>query len=377
MVDNPRMHPKAVEPNDGPYVVREVLAKGNIRLGELQGRRIKDVVNVQRLTRYYRRHALGEEEAQRPRLDRLWPVHSIVAHRITTAADPTLGRAQGERDIEYKLQWGGLDKCYSKWLARPYLHSIWELVDAYNKCHTVGEFAAVPLEAESREVGERPPVAEVTKQRHHFRPIDRNRRRQAQQHAAQPQPQPAGSKSPMAPLEQTAAAPPVQTPTATAGDSRHAERAAARAQRRQEWLESERQRREARADRLKTAAACFAAAQAFATAHEPIAGAEAPSTAGAGEMVRLVASDGVSFTVARAAALLAGTVKLALTSRCAVEGAPADEVVLAEVDSQMFAEAVRYMEYKLAKMAGTAPPRFTIAPGKAIRLFRVANYLNL
>ena len=62
-VDNPRMHPKAVEVNDGPFVVERALGRGNFKLTELGTRRIKDEVHISRLTRYFNRDTAETEEA--------------------------------------------------------------------------------------------------------------------------------------------------------------------------------------------------------------------------------------------------------------------------------------------------------------------------
>ena len=66
-----------------------------------------------------------------------------------------------------------------------------------------------------------------------------------------------------------------------------------------------------------------------------------------------------------------------LTGADAIEGATADEIALPELQLQLLAVAVRYMEFKLAKQEGGRRGPFGIEGHVAEDLFRVANYLDL
>ena len=179
VVDNLSTHPKAVEVNDGPFVVDSVLGRGNVKLTNMGNRRIKEVVNTKRLTRYYRRPTpTAAEEESKPRLDRLWAVQGIVGHRITTAQDTQLGVPAGQRDIEYRVRFVRFDKGYDKWLRAPYLTTVWELVAAYQKHNDVGEFAPPTLELDTREHTGTHQVSAQAQSRPHFRPTDPERRQQ-------------------------------------------------------------------------------------------------------------------------------------------------------------------------------------------------------
>ena len=163
-VDNLKMHAKAVEVNDGPYRVLEILPQGNVRLGSLGTRRIKDVVDEKRLTRYYRRLTDEETERGKHKLERRWAIEAVVGRQVRAGAP------------WYKVRWLGFDKKYDRWFAQAELHEIWELVNAYDRAHGV----PATLSAESREVSSEQPAADArARARAHFRPTDPERRRQA------------------------------------------------------------------------------------------------------------------------------------------------------------------------------------------------------
>ena len=360
-VDNPRMHPKAVEVNDGPFVVERALGRGNFKLTELGTRRIKDEVHISRLTRYFNRDTAEAEEAHS---DKRWAVHSIVGHRVTTKADKQTGRPPGVRDIEYKVRWAGLDASYDKWHARPYLHSIWELVKAYNENSKIpAEFAVEPLEAEAQRIAYVPVIAPQAAARAHFRPQDRVRRRQhteaAGVEASQPPPASAADASASGQQEQQS----------VAIVDVHEQRRQQREERRREYLLAERRKRDAQALERRsrpgpgtTGAALVAAAIA---------------DAAVGGSVRIIAADGTVFEVPREQACLSGTIKAMLTGRSGIEGAPPDEVRFAEVESTMMREVTRYMDYKARKMKKQECGTYTIEGALALQLFRVANYLDI
>ena len=144
-VDNLKMHAKAVEVNDGPYRVLEILPQGNVRLGSLGTRRIKDVVDEKRLTRYYRRLTDEETERGKHKLERRWAIEAVVGRQVRAGAP------------WYKVRWLGFDKKYDRWFAQAELHEIWELVNAYDRAHGV----PATLSAESREVSSEQPAADA------------------------------------------------------------------------------------------------------------------------------------------------------------------------------------------------------------------------
>ena len=412
VVDNPKLHPKAVEANDGPYEVREVLPHGNIRLADLKSRRIKDVVNVARLTRYFTKATVAEVEESLPRLERRWAVQRIYKHRYTTAADPLLGRVKGTREIEYKVKWAGLGQEYGKWLARPYLNDIWELVTAYNDNNPIAaEFKRPPaLTPETREPPPRPPVSQEAAKRSHFRPTDPNRRREPVVDSVAVTPATAttqqvttsssalgttvsepdtGSGSARQPQQQ-----PPDKEGASAGDAAHAVRAAAREVKRVAWLQQERAAREAKAQRLRAVAARetpttlvvrrVGVGRAFTHWHRVpmchrvprVLAAQVPLEADQGT-VRLISGGGRVFQVDRAAARLSGTIKAMMDGGCRVEGATEDEFTFTEIDDTLMAEAVRYMEYKLQRQRKGYTTTFDIVPGQEVAQFRAACYLDL
>ena len=382
VVDNPKLHPKAVEVNDGPYVVLEVHKGGNAKLGNLRSQRIKDVVNVERLTRYFTRATMAEEEEALPRLERRWAVLRIAGHRYTTTADALVGRENGEREIEYKVQWAGLGKEYSKYLARPYLNSIWELVAAYNDNNKIDpEFAQpAPLPHETREPPERPPVSKEARRKPHFRPADTRRRREARD---TPEPQQATATAADIPRARSAAVVPPSAATPAApipADATHADRAEQRAQKRAAWLEAERVKREDRAARLRSAAESTALVAQPRVYKRPNSArwTRAPQVlATQSQLIRLVGTTGRVFEVPLQAALFSGTVRSMIESKNRVEGAVADEFKFTEIEDELLAEAIRYMEYKLKRQRDGYQGPFDITDGMEVRLFRVANYLDL
>ena len=412
VVDNPKLHPKAVEANDGPYEVREVLPHGNIRLTDLKSRRIKDVVNVARLTRYFTKATVAEVEESLPRLERRWAVQRINKHRYTTAADPLLRRAKGTREIEYKVKWAGLGQEYGKWLARPYLNDIWELVTAYNDNNSIAaEFERpLALTPETREPPPRPPVSQEAAKLSHFRPTDPSRRRESTANSAAVTPatstaeQVATSSDALGTTVSEpgtasgAARQPQQQPPveegASMGDAAHAVRAAAREVKRAAWLQQERAAREAKAQRLRATAARespttlvvrrVGAGRAFTQWHlvpmchrvPRVLAAQVPSETEQGT-VRLISGGGRVFRVGRAAARLSGTIKAMMDGGCRVEGATEDEFTFAEIDDTLMAEAVRYMEYKLQRQRKGYTNTFDIVPGQEVAQFRAACYLDL
>ena len=382
VVDNPKLHPKAVEVNDGPYVVLEVHKGGNVKLGNLRSQRIKDVVNVERLTRYFTRATMAEEEEALPRLERRWAVLRIAGHRYTTTADALVGRENGEREIEYKVQWAGLGKEYSKYLARPYLNSIWELVAAYNDNNKIDpEFAQpAPLPHETREPPERPSVSKEARRKPHFRPTDTRRRREARD---TPEPQQATATAADIPRARTAAVVPPSAATPAApipADATHADRAEQRAQKRAAWLEAERVKREDRAARLRSAAESTALVAQPRVYKRPNSArwTRAPQVLSAqSQLIRLIGTTGRVFEVPLQAALFSGTVRSMIESKNRVEGAVADEFKFTEIEDELLAEAIRYMEYKLKRQRDGYQGPFDITDGMEVRLFRVANYLDL
>ena len=153
-VDNLKTHPKAVEVCDGPFRVLGLLKGGRVRLGDLGVRRIREVVDEKRLTRYYQRPTDEEFERGQHKLERRWAVEALVGHRVRGG------------DIEYAVRWLGFDRQYDKYMARDQLQDVWELVRAYERRHDLGSWALKSLERESREVpDELPPVDEQARRR--------------------------------------------------------------------------------------------------------------------------------------------------------------------------------------------------------------------
>jgi hypothetical protein len=293
-----------------------------------------------------------------------------------------VGRENGEREIEYKVQWAGLGKEYSKYLARPYLNSIWELVAAYNDNNKIDpEFAQpAPLPHETREPPERPPVSKEARRKPHFRPADTRRRREARD---TPEPQQATATAADIPRARTAAVVPPSAATPAApipADATHADRAEQRAQKRAAWLEAERVKREDRAARLRSAAESTALVAQPRVYKRPNSArwTRAPQVlATQSQLIRLVGTTGRVFEVPLQAALFSGTVRSMIESKNRVEGAVADEFKFTEIEDELLAEAIRYMEYKLKRQRDGYQGPFDITDGMEVRLFRVANYLDL
>jgi len=83
------------------------------------------------------------------------------------------------------------------------------------------------------------------------------------------------------------------------------------------------------------------------------------------------------FEVPLQAALFSGTVRSMIESKNRVEGAVADEFKFTEIEDELLAEVIRYMEYKLKRQRDGYQGPFDIQDGMEVRLFRVANYLDL
>ena len=367
-VDNLKTHPKAVEVCDGPFRVLGLLKGGRVRLGDLGVRRIREVVDEKRLTRYYQRPTDEEFERGQHKLERRWAVEALVGHRVRGG------------DIEYAVRWLGFDRQYDKYMARDQLQDVWELVRAYERRHDLGSWALKSLERESREVpDELPPVDEQARRRPHFRPTDPQRRREQRAREARGEAEATAAAGAEASTPEPVAAEPEPEPEQAAAATTDADERERSTQAREDEAQQRIERREeARRAQLEAAQRRREEQAAKRRARQAAEG-EAPLALLGETMegdVQLQAATGAPVTISKKVACMAGTLKAMLMGVSKVEGADETLIGLPEIEEHHLARAVEYMHFKLAKQGG-ATRLFAVDGEQAVALFRVANYLDL
>ena len=172
-----RKHPKAVEPAHGPYTILKMLPRDNYQIGDLQTRRIHDIMHVSRLLAYpSRRFFTDIEERQR------YPVRAIVGHQILAVPADAKGErsfAAGQDLVEYRIRWRGLPRTLDTWRAARYLGDVFELVTAYRDSLAKRGLPLPPdtpptLEEETSNDTASTDVSPFTFHRQHFRHIPKH-----------------------------------------------------------------------------------------------------------------------------------------------------------------------------------------------------------
>ena len=87
----------------------------------------------------------------------------------------------------------------------------------------------------------------------------------------------------------------------------------------------------------------------------------------------IIAADGTAFKVTRTEAATSGTIRAMMLGDCCVEGATEGVFQFAEIEADLMAYAVNYMKFKAQGAQGP----FEVPGELAVKLFRVANYLDL
>ena len=120
--------PKASIPTDGPFTIARRLPRDRYALTNLHTRRIHNVVHVSRLVNFPKPVPPDHPwMVSDPVTGGLWPVHSIVGRRWPVGADRT-----DDTDVEYRVQYLGISKNFTKWIHLRYLSRVLDLVSLYD-----------------------------------------------------------------------------------------------------------------------------------------------------------------------------------------------------------------------------------------------------
>ncbi len=167
--DKRAVHPKALEPTDGPFTILRSLPFDRYVLTDLGTRRIREEVHVSRLLPFHQRSAPENKWFYKDADNGgSWPVERIVGRRRASTFDKVLGTTPV---WEYRLRWLGFAPQYDSWRSRPYLDSLAELISAYNAANPEGYFdsSLPPLAVEDRATDiAAPPASEPARHKPHF-----------------------------------------------------------------------------------------------------------------------------------------------------------------------------------------------------------------
>jgi hypothetical protein len=129
------VHPKAVEPTQGPYTVVKVLPRGRYLLRDTQSRRTATEIHIDRLIPYPSRHTLTQCEK-----DGSYSIQRVLRRRSRKATPVDRARYGYQEDdavIEYRVRWLGLGSEYDEWRTAAQLNGALEIVAAFNRAHSL------------------------------------------------------------------------------------------------------------------------------------------------------------------------------------------------------------------------------------------------
>lgn len=153
------VHPKAIEPTQGPYTVVKALPRGRYLLKDSQSRRTATEIHIDRLIPYPSRHTLTQNEK-----DGSYSIQKVLRRR-TRKATPVdcarYGYQPADSVIDYRVRWLGLGSEYDEWRTAAQLNGALELVAAFNRAHSLpAEIPTDALDVVSREAAANTPHIE-------------------------------------------------------------------------------------------------------------------------------------------------------------------------------------------------------------------------
>ena len=125
------IHPKASDPTDGPFTIQRALPFDRYILANTHSRRIHNVVHVSRMIAFNSRHQDSSTWMVKDAVTGgCWPVKGIADRRLQATKDKAL---DGSTKVwQYKIRWMDLGVEADCWISKPYLSSIFELIQAYD-----------------------------------------------------------------------------------------------------------------------------------------------------------------------------------------------------------------------------------------------------
>ena len=125
------IHPKASDPTDGPFTVQRALPFDRYILANTHSRRIHNVVHVSRMIAFNSRHHDSSTWMVKDAVTGgCWPVKGVADRRLQATKDKALDNST--KVWQYKIRWMDLGVEADCWVSKPYLSSIFELLQAYD-----------------------------------------------------------------------------------------------------------------------------------------------------------------------------------------------------------------------------------------------------